>query len=200
MLLSFLEAMQEDGWGLQGNPGAFSGFNVDTHCVTLGELMMFLDSVSRDMKSSWLISPSSSFAWDWRETWAWKSLPWSYDVLKRFCHHRGKQAGRSGECHSSWRRNCVGLAGHRSSWGLPSLVISCSHRPPEAPGTNTSVALLPVDYSSQLFPLHRHFSYAIVGSFKRTAIHKLEIPQMTSNSGTIRQIMVHLEDGVFCSH
>ena len=47
------------------------------------------------------------------------------------------------------------------------------------------------------FPLHWCFNHTTVGSFKRTAIHRLETTQIPSNMGTVRQIMVPSQDGIF---
>lgn len=53
-----------------------------------------------------------------------------------------------------------------------------------------------------LYPLslNRCFSHAMVGSFQRTTIRKLETIPMTSDWGNIRQITGHSEDGLFHSH
>lgn len=93
------------------------------------------------------------------------------------------------------------LAGQGSVWGKGlgfsanfSLTLAI-----RGPMNYLSIALLQAD---SLYPLslHRCFSHAMVGSFQRTAIHKLETTQMTSNWGNIRQITVHSEDGIFHNH
>lgn len=120
----------------------------------------------------------------------------------------GKKACRPGSCHSLPTRPCfskkevggwLGKAPFEEKARLLSQFLAhIGHQRPRELSFNCS----PPNRLLLLQPLslHRCFSRAMVGSFQRTAIRRLETIQMTSNGGDIRQITVHAEDGLFHSH
>lgn len=95
------------------------------------------------------------------------------------------------------------LAGQGFFWGeragfLGQFFAHIGHQRPCKLSFNCS----PPNRLLLLYPLslNRCFSHAMVGSFQRTTIRKLETIPMTSDWGNIRQITGHSEDGLFHSH